>query len=330
MDKVMRKLLLLLVLTPFLLMTGCALPPTINDVRDIAPDTKVVFGSVEVYKDGKKEKWGIKFTGNNYFYLTILPPDTNEAITYKLSKDGVFFWELPPGEYTLLGYYWQDHDVQRTGHIGAQFNVPESGVDVYIGTIEFRGNVAYLVPQFQDKYDEIVKLYDTRFPSRKGTALKKLLEPPQPVGNFSSYRDVCNNDWEIECEKPYSGVTPISPEVSQVGFPLVSGLKPEFRWEPSSRKNISYDFILYEAVAYAVSGAASSSYMKGRIIAYEEDLKEPYWQPENPLKSDTRYFWSVRLREGEIVSGWSTHGHFMFLIVAMSSSWGEWFQFKTP
>ena len=38
--------------------------------------------------------------------------------------------------------------------------------------------------------------------------------------------------------------------------------------------------------------------MKGRVIAYEEDFKEPYWQPESPLKSDTRYFWSVRLREG--------------------------------
>lgn len=329
MEKVLKELLIVLAVIP-LYLVSCATPPTINDVAEVDANTKVVFGSVVVYKDGKQEKWGVKFTGFNYFYLTILPPDTNEAITYKLDKDGVFYWALPPGEYTLLGYYWQDHDAHQTGHIGTRFSVPETGKDVYLGTIEFRGNMAFLVPQFQDKYDEIAKLYDTKFPRRKGTAIKQLFKPPQPVGNFSSYRDVCNDDWKIECKKPFHGVTPISPEVSQVGFPVVKGLKPEFRWKSSATLDIGYDLILYEAAAYAVGGATSSSYMRGRVIAYEEDLKEPYWQPEKPLKSDTRYFWSVRLREGNTVSEWSTHGHFMFLIVAMRSSYGQWFQFKTP
>ncbi len=229
-----------------------------------------------------------------------------------------------------LGYYWQDLQTQRIGHIGARFSVPETGADAYLGTIEFRGNVVSLVPQFQDRYDEISKLYDTRFPSRKGTAVKRLLEPPQPVGNFSSYRGECHDDWQIQCADRFHGVTPLSPEVSQSGFPMVNSLNPGFRWKPSIRLDVSYDFILYEAAAYAIDGAMVPFYMRGRVVAYKEDLKEPYWQPEKSLKSDTRYIWSVRLRDGETVSRWSSQSHFTFLIVAMSSGYGQWFQFKTP
>jgi hypothetical protein len=329
MSEVLRKSFMLITAIA-LFLASCAVPPTIKDVTEIGVSTKVVFGNVKVYKDGKLQKWGIKFTGSDYFYLTILPPNTNEAITYKLDEDGVFYWTLLPGEYTLLGYYWLDHQAQRTGYIGAKFKVLETGGDVYLGTIEFRGNVAFLVPQFLDKYDEISKLYDTRFPARKGKAIKQLFEQPQPVGTFSSFRDVCHNEWGIQCDKRFRGVTPLSPVVSSSGFPLVSDFKPKFRWKPSVEKDISYDLILYEAAAYAVSGAITPSYMKGRVVAYEEDLKESYWIPKRPLKPDTRYFWSVRLRDGKTVSQWSTHSHFTFLIVAMSSGYGQWFQFKTP
>ena len=36
------------------------------------------------------------------------------------------------------------------------------------------------------------------------------------------------------------------------------------------------------------------------------------------------------LRDGDIVSRWSTHSHFTFLIFASSSGFGQWFQFETP
>ena len=313
-----------------LTLSGCATPPSIKNASEITENTRVVFGSVAVFRDGKQEKWGLKFTGYNYFYLTILPSETNEAITYKVDKDGVFYWDLPPGGYTLLGYFWQDRDTQRTGYIGAKFNVPETGPDVYLGTIELRGNVAFLVPQIQDKYDEIARLYNEMFPDRKGMAGKQLFEPLQQVGSYSAYRGICHEDWKIECDNTFRGVKPVYPDVTQVGFPLVHDLRPEFSWKPSAGENIRYDLILYEAAAYAVSGAAATSYMRGRIAAYKEGLKEPYWQPEKPLKQDTKYFWSVRLRDGDTVSEWSTHGHFIFLIVAMSSGYGQWFQFKTP
>jgi hypothetical protein len=300
-----------------------------KDVEEIATDTNVVFGSVKVYEDDELQKWGVKFFGSNYFYLTILPPDSNEAITYKLAKNGTFFWSLPPGEYKLLGYHWQNESWQRTGYIDASFSVPDSGADTYLGTIEFRGNMVLLVPHFQDEFDDIVKLYDAKFPERKGTAIKQLFEPPQSIGNVVALRGQCHDAWGIECDKRFSGVTPTSPRVSQSGFPSVDTLKPEFRWNPSARQDITYDLIIYEAAAYAFGGMTTPLYMKGRVVAYEEGIRGPYWQPQTPLKPDARYIWSVRLREGNTVSRWSTQSHSTFLLVYMSSGFGQWFQFRT-
>lgn len=309
---------------------GCETPPTMKDVETTDAASSIVFGSVEVYVDGEQQKWGAKFTGHKYFYLTILPPDTSEAITYRLAKDGVFYWALPPGEYLLLGYHWQDLQAQRTGRIGATFSVPENGADAYLGSITFRGNEILVVPEFQDRFDEIKVKYAAKFPDRQREIVRQLFEPPQPVGTFSSYRGRCHADWGIECTDRFSGVTPISPEVARSGFPKTSSLQPELRWTPSSNPDVSYDLILYDAASYAMGGAMIPMYMKGRVVAYAEDLQAPYWQPPIPLAPDTRYIWSVRLREGETVSGWSTQGHFTFLIVAMSSAHGQWFQFMTP
>lgn len=312
-----------------LLLWGCAVPPTMKDVEQITADTSIVFGSIEVYDEDELQEWGSRFFGYDHFYLTILPPDSNEAITYKLDEEGKFFWSLPPGQYTLLGYIWETDTGKRSGHIGADFSVPEPGADAYIGTIVFRGNMVFLVPSFEDRFDQIANIYDAKFPGRQGTAVKQLMEAPQAVGNFSAIRGQCHEDWKIECDKRFHGVTPISPDVSQSGFPTLDTLRPEFRWKGCARKDISYDLILYEAAAYAYGGQGVPSYMRGRVVAYEEDLKKPRWQPETPLKPDTRYIWSVRLREGETVSGWSTQSHSTFLLVYMSWGHGQWFQFKT-
>lgn len=309
---------------------GCATPPTMRDTEDIAADSNVVFGSVDVIVDGEKEDWGVKFTGYNYFYLMILPPDTNEAITYRLADDGVFYWSLPAGEYTLLGYLWQDRQTQRSGRIDATFRVPDAATDAYLGSLEFHGSKFFLVPRMQDRFDDIKADYRREFPNRDVEVTKLLFEAPDPVGTFSNVTGPCNEMWAIECSDRFSGVTPVSPETGQSGFPESASLMPQFSWEPSSSTSVSYDFVIYEAASYALSGGMVTSYMRGRMITYAEDLKEPVWRLESPLKPDTRYLWSVRLRDQETVSAWSTQGHFTFMIVAMSSGFGQWFQFKTP
>ena len=312
-----------------LFLWGCTAAPTMKDAESVAPDSRIVFGSVEVWSGDEQETWGTKFLGSNYFYLMILPPDLNEAITYRLDKGGVFFWTLEPGEYTLLGYHWADDGLQRTGGIGSVFEVPEAGGDVYLGTIVFRALGPYLLPLFEDRFAAVAARYDAKFPARRGTTVKQLLEAPESVGSFADVRDECDEEWRIDCGKRYKGVTPIAPKVSQSGFPTAGSLTPEFRWKPCAKEDVSYDFILYEAAAYNFSDMAPKLYMKGRVAAYEEGLTEARWQPDTPLRPDTRYFWSVRMREGDTVSQWSTQSHSTFLLVYSSWGSGQWFQFKT-
>jgi len=312
-----------------LLMWGCSTAPTIKDVENVAPDTRVAFGTAEVFVDGEQETWGGKFTGHNYFYLLVLPPDTSEAISYRLDKDGAFFWALEPGEYTLLGYHWQNLQTQRWGDIHATFTVPEGGPDTYLGSIVFRGNIAYLATILEDRFEQVSALYDSKFPDRRGTALRQLFETPQQIGHFTAVSGQCHDDWKIECTNRFHGVTPVAPEASQSGFPIADTLKPEFRWKGCGRKDVSYDLILYEAAEFSVGGALVPQYTRGRMAAYVEDLKEPRWLPDVALEPDTRYYWSVRLRDGDTVSRWSTLSHSTFLLVYASSGSGQWFQFKT-
>ena len=311
-----------------LFLWGCTGAPTIKDAESVAPDSRIVFGSVEVWSGDEQETWGTDWFGHSGFYLMILPPDTDEAITYRLDKDGMFFWALEPGEYTLLGYHWLDEGLHRTGGMGTTFEVPAAGGDVYLGTIVIRAIGPYLLSMFEDRFDFIAAQYDAKFPVRRGTTVKRLLEPADPVGSFEATREECDEAWNIECDKRYKGVTPISPKVTQSGFPTIESLTPEFRWKPCPKQGVSYDFVLYEAATYSFDQAIPR-YMRGRLAAYEEGLTEARWQPDTPLKPDTRYFWSVRMREGDTVSHWSTQSHSTFLLIYASWGSGQWFQFKT-
>jgi hypothetical protein len=121
----------------------------------------------------------------------------------------------------------------------------------------------------------------------------------------------------------------LSPEVTTSGFPKTSSLLPKFRWQGSSRPDVSYDLVILEAATFSIDGI-TSDYMKGRLVTYVEDIKGTSWRPDTPFKPETKYFWSVRLRDGNTVSRWSSQGHFAFIIVAMWSGSGQWFQFETP
>jgi hypothetical protein len=204
--------------------SACAAAPQIKDVEQIAPDTKVVFGSAEVWSDNEQQKWGPTWTGHNHFYLFILPEGSSEAITYHLDKDGQFYWALPSGNYLLLGYEWQKNQQRMSSDIGATFSVPEEGVDQYIGALEFRGNDYILQTFLLDHYDKARELYDARFPGRKSTSEKQLMELLPPLGEFEAVAGQCHESWSIECDNRYSGVTPLSPEVT-----TLAGFKPARR-----------------------------------------------------------------------------------------------------
>lgn len=299
------------------------------DVDEVAPDTQVAFGTASVFINDKRQKWGMRWTGESHFYLLIMPERGRKAISYDLSNEGEFYWPLAPGRYLLLGYHWQKGTEKRSGDIRAEFTVPDTGQDVYIGSIEFRGNKYALGAFIEDRFDQANAQIAARFPGRQRTAVKRLIMMSVPAGTVGAILPPCHVSWLVDCTKKFSGVTAISPAVRSSGFTDVTTLTPDFRWKGSSRSDVTYDLIIYEAVTYTTTGVVDD-FAPGRMAAYVEDLPATSWRPPEALKPGTKYYWSVRLRDGERVSRWSTHSHFTFLIFASSAGFGQWFQFETP
>lgn len=322
-------LIVLSIAAPSMIVAGCTSAPTMPDVDEIAKDTPIAFGTASVYINGKRQKWGFRWTGETHFYLLILPEQADQAISYDLSTNGDFYWPLNPGRYLLLGYHWQKGTEQRRGDIRAEFTVPSTGEDVYIGDIEFRGNEYVLGEFIKDRFDEASSQLAARFPSRQKTPIKQVMTISDSPGRVATILPPCHETWHIECADNFSGVTALSPQVRSSGFTDVGTLTPKFSWKGSTRSDVSYDLIIYEAVKYTTTGVVDN-FAPGRMTYYVEDLSVTSWRPPEELRSGTKYYWSVRLRDGDSVSRWSTHSHFTFLVFASSSGFGQWFQFETP
>lgn len=273
---------------------GCASAPTMPELEALAPDTQVAFGSAVVFVDDERQKWGMGWTGESHFYLLILPEGVSEAISYDLSSEGDFYWPLAPGSYVLLGYHWQKGNEQRGGDIRAEFLVPETGEDVYVGNLELRGNEYRLGWAITDDYAGARSAYEAKFPNRPGKSAKGLMETLAPPGTVRWIAPPCHESWQIECPDKYSGVTPLSPKVQSSGFTPIDSLSPEFRWRGSARDDVTYDLVIYEAAKYTTTGVVDA-YAKGRMTVYVEGLEGTSWTPPTPLKPDTKYYWSVRL-----------------------------------
>ena len=326
----MNRLLRISALTALLTtVVCCATAPVMRDIEAMTADMGMVFGSAEIYVEEEKLNLGLTWTEDNHFYLLILPPDSNVATTYEVTNESTFFWALPPGEYMLLGYRWQQAGTARTGDVRTWFTVPEDGADTYIGSLEFRGNKYSLNPTLLDRYEQVAAIHDKRFPERRGSTIKNLMKPAERAGNFSGMLPACDARFEVACSERFRGITPTTPEVTTSGFPPVPTLQPEFSWQGSANADMHYDFILYQAATYTIN-QVTDFYARGRLAAYVEDIGATSWRPDRPLKPGTRYFWSVRSRDGEIVSDWSTQTYFSFALVAWTSGYGQWFQFRTP
>ena len=323
-----RTSLLAMVICGALASSSCASAPTMEGVEDLEPGATVAFGSAQVIVSGKVQDFG-SFWTKNEFYLLILPQHSDEAITAPLGDDRRFYWPLEPGRYTILGYAWVEGGSRRTGPVSGYFIVPESGEDVYIGDMAFAGPKNDLEFAIQDSYGEARTVYETRFPQREGRSVAGLLKPEKRLGEYTRILAPCAEHWEVECSEQFFGVTPIGPTASTSGFPLVETTTPEFRWVACDLSGARYDVAIYRAAAYN-TGGARDSYTRGHLEMYAEDVSTPYWRPTRPLDPDTRYFWSVRMRDGDTVSAWSTAVHSTFLLVYSSWSLGNWFEFMTP
>ena len=94
------------------------------------------------------------------------------------------------------------------------------------------------------------------------------------------------------------GRAPIYPKLPHfvVGSRTVESLSPTFRWEPSQEANATYDVVVYEML---------DGWVPGKEVYYREGIVLAEHQMEKPLQPNRPYYWSVRDRRGEHISGWS-------------------------
>lgn len=209
--------------------------------------------------------------------------------------------------------------------------MPEPGQAAYIGDLRLAVEKSRFRFGVADRYDDALKKVEARLAEAKVEPVKALMQSERRLGEYKRTLGICAKDWGIECNRKLQGVEPVLPENTLGGFPTVSNLTPSFEWKPSTADGVAYDVAIYESLALAgfdsLPGAAKQ---RGRLAAYVEGLREPKFQLGTPLQPNKRYFWSVRLRNGDMVSGWSTSSYFAFFIVGWASGSGDWFGFTTP
>jgi hypothetical protein len=122
-------------------------------------------------------------------------------------------------------------------------------------------------------------------------------------------------------------VKPDSP-ASAVGFGIgrVDSLTPNLSWQQAEGNNVTYDLVLYEAIKE--EGYVTGGYfvVPGPRVYYRKAITRTNHHVEMRLKPNTQYFWSVRVRQDQRVSRWSTYHYTDPLLTQRNSS----FTFKTP
>lgn len=309
---------------------GCEMAQTVKDVEQPIVGKTIVFGHVDVVIDGEIQEWGYGWTGVKSCCLLILPPNSNQAMTYQIDEDGIFYWSLAPGDYQLLGFRFQKGASSQVGIVGGSFSVPEDTEAMYIGNIIINMMKGRYITVVDDKTDEMIASYKTQFPNSTGNITTTLLQLPDKLGNFSEIVYECSDKWGVDCGGDFRGITPLSPEVKTNQFIQTDTLLPEFSWKEAGNKGISYDLVVYEVAEYGLPGGLSNQLMKGRMVLYEENIAKPSYKLKEPLKANTKYYWSVRFRDDHIVSRWSTYSHFGFYVFYVTSGYGQWFGFSTP
>lgn len=148
---------------------GCAAQKIeVRTISDLPRGESLVFGRVGVIRFGKEMKWARYGTNLS---LIIQQEGENEAFTYKLvEEDGSFYWHLPTGKYTIVGFDW----VRMRGRIFTKFEVP--GPDpTYIGTLIIRFAGYRYRWEIKDHFLFAIENLEKKFPVIKEEPVKNLM-----------------------------------------------------------------------------------------------------------------------------------------------------------
>lgn len=305
------------------IISACA-PP----VRTLVEGQSLVYGKVELIYEGKKvtNLQGLgKASGAG---VVLLQPDQEMAELVPISGSGEFYWKVGPGEYTLVSFQYFGGSGRNNIHVGAKFIVPDAPASIYIGDIivavkDYRNAIG-----IADRYDESIVRLHKEYPDHPAQTIRNLISLETTVGNFTAVRGACSAEWGVDCKGYQYGVAPLNPKHKTRGYTKINTLTPTFEWTASKRPEVHYDLIVRKSVT-CEGLVMFKEGLHGDVVVYEQDLIQPSHTLKEPLEPNTNYIWSVRFREGDIVSPWSSTGHFRFFIIGSSWSRGDWFRFCT-
>jgi len=282
--------------------------------------------------DGKEKALSASTFTFNPFDVFLWTDATGQFERLGLDGDGTFVWTLKPGDYTIAGF--QAYAPLRLGRIWARFSAPGPGLATYVGALRIEvfegGHYRF---DIEDHFDDVMtglrsKPLPTSLPAGVEPTKALMVAEPTP-GHVAGVWSICSKRSGLNCDRSHQGVTATSPSGTENGFPTVASLAPLLEWNPVLDLGMTYDVAVYESLVINPMPGFTRA-LRGPLVAYAEGLTESHYQVASPLRPDRKYEWSVRLRDGDSVSTWSTTGYFYTIIIATTSGSGKWFGLTTP
>ena len=311
---------------------GCAEAPVQESSATAEAGYGRAFGQFRYVEDGKEVTWGSVFPSTDSLTLFVRPAGGGQMQYMDVPADGGFFWPLKGGDYTIVGFQLARRGgatVTRTMRLMAGFSVPQAGQAVYIGDLLLESRAGASRVEVLDRYEVARQRVEQRLAAAKLAAAKGLMQVEAPPGRHGRITAICAAAWAVGCDSDYQGVRPLQPEGTERSYVRVANLTPALEWKPPGRPGATYDVAIYESLDFSYGLSGSVRGLRGALVAYAEGLAEPrYVAP--PLEAGKRYQWSVRLRDGDTVSSWSTTSYSLFLLIAGRRTSGQYFAFETP
>jgi hypothetical protein len=302
-----------------IVMSGCASTSFKSNMETLSPEQTMVIGRVQVFEDGKPTKIGTTWWEAGYLRLLLRRANDSEIISYNIPDPGFFSWSLSPGEYSILGFVT----------LRLYFSIPPNEKEAYIGDIILSFKDSYYVYDVNDSYAEAIENFNSKMQESKIMPKREIAQKEKPPGTFTRVMNICNAAWGVDCKHGIIGVKPIYP--SGVRGNVVDSTMPTLKWTASSQPEVAYDIAIYDVVKYPrnQTGLVKDS-ITGKLVHYSQGVAQPSLKLLQPLRPNTQYYWSVRLRKGETVSTWSTCVIVDFYVLALEVGRGQLFSFTTP
>jgi hypothetical protein len=313
-------------------LSACASPTSFRkDAETLSSSQATVFGRIGyIALDGTRGR-----ISRGLFNLLVQRENDPEVFMFSIGDSGAgetaaFFWSLPPGEYMILGFYWAGNGAP----LRVKFTVPPKPQAQYIGDLLIRFSSLYTYDfALRDEFAGGVEAFRSKFPDARIAPERAIGQIEKDPGRYARVVPICDASWGLECTREYSGVRSVYPQDPK--DTVVDSVAPTLKW--SASPGVTYDVVVYEEVGFGASPVdAVRRTVLGRLARYAQNLTQPMLKVNPPLRPNTSYQWSVRLRRGDTVSTWSQTSHarpgvaWMGFPVVWFDEYQAMFGFTTP